>query len=112
MTNKKTLRELLLPGKTHKEMEESQKINYAMKTIIRIIIFYLVESVILIKIRDYQFIRNLNHMDLHRPPLPPHVISDLRNIMIIENMLITIITALVSLGILYYFNNKMTKGQP
>ena len=112
MTNKKTLRELLLPGKTHNDTEESQKINYAMKTIIRIIIFYLVESVILIKIRDYHFIRNLNHMDLHRPPLPPHVISDLRNIRIIENMLITITMTIISLAILYYCNDRMTKGQP
>ena len=112
MTSKKTLRELLLPGKTHKDTEESQKVNYAMKTIIRIIIFYLVESVILIKIRDYQFMRNLKHMDLHRPPLPPPVVSDLKNIRIIENMLITITMTVISLAILYYCNDKMTKGQP
>ena len=49
-------------------------------------------------------------MDLHGAPLPYHVIEELRNMMIIENMTITIITALVSLGILYYCNNKMSKG--
>ena len=110
MINNRTLRDLLLPKKEHKETEDSQKINYAMKTIIRIIIFYLVESAILIKISEYQFKRNLNHMDLHGAPLPYHVIEELRNMMIIENMTITIITALVSIGILYYCNNKMSKG--
>ena len=112
MINNRTLRDLLLPKKEHKETEDSQKINYAMKTIIRIIIFYLVESAILIKISEYQFKRNLNHMDLHRLPLPPHVISDLKNIMIIENMLITITMTIISLAILYYCNDRMTKGQP
>ena len=37
MINNRTLRDLLLPKKEHKETEDSQKINYAMKTIIRII---------------------------------------------------------------------------
>ena len=110
MINNRTLRDLLLPKKEHKETEDSQKINYAMKTIIRIIIFYLVESAILIKISEYQFKRNLNHMDLHGAPLPYQVIEELRNMMIIENMPITIITALVSIGILYYCNNKMAKA--
>ena len=81
MINNRTLRDLLLPKKEHKETEDSQKINYAMKTIIRIIIFYLVESAILIKISEYQFKRNLNHMDLHRAPLPYRVIEELRNMM-------------------------------
>lgn len=108
MTSKKTLRELLLPGKVHKDTEESQKVNYAMKTIIRIIIFYLIESIILIKIRDYQFMRNISEIG-KKSTVTTDTIEILRNKMMFENLLIIVVMSVLSLAILFYCNKRMNE---
>lgn len=108
MTNKKTLRDLVFPNKKHKEVEESKKINYASKTIIRIIIFYLVETILLIKIRDYQFIRNVSEIG-KKSTVSIETIESLRNLMIIENLGIVVLTSFISIGLLYYCNKKMSE---
>ena len=109
MTERKTLRDILLPGKIHKNTQKSQKTNYALKTIVRIIIFYLAESVLLIKIRDYQFVRNVTEIG-KKSTVSNQTIADLRNIMIAENLLIVVIMTVISLGILFYCNKKMSEN--
>ena len=109
MTRKRTLRDIILPGKIHKNTQKSEKTNYALKTIIRIIIFYLTESVILIKIRDYQFVRNVTEIG-KKSTVSSQTIADLRNTMIIENLLITVIMTVISLAVLFYCNKKMSEN--
>lgn len=104
---RKTIRDRILPNKIHKEIEENRELSYTLKTIIRIIFFYLIQSVIFLVIRDYQFLRNVKTMDKHRPPVPQQVIQTLRNNMITENLIIIIITTVISLIIMYYYYGKM-----
>lgn len=111
MTNRKTIRELIFPEKIHKDAEESSKTNYAMKTIIRIIIFNIVQSVLLIKVRDYQFVRNIKELE-HSYINFDRTAETLRNRMTFENLLSIVIVTIISLAILFYCNAKMTKEQP
>ena len=108
MPSRKTLRDLLLPKKEHKETEDSQKINYAMKTIVRIIIFYLIESIILIKIRDLQFMRNISEIG-KKSTVTTDTIEILRNKMMFENLLIMVVMSVLSLAILFYCNKRMNE---
>ena len=108
MTSRKTLRDILLPGKIHKNKEESNKINYAMKTIVRIIIFYLIESIILIKIRDLQFMRNISEIG-KKSTVTADTIEILRNKMLFENLLIIIVMSVLSLAILFYCNKRINE---
>ena len=108
MTSKKTLRDILLPGKIHKNKEESNKINYAMKTIVRIIIFYLIKSIILIKIRDLQFMRNISEIE-KKSTVTSDTIEILRNKMMLENLIIIIVMSVLSLAILFYCNKRMNE---
>lgn len=41
---------------------------------------------------------------------PAEVVQGLRDIMITENLIIVIITTVISIGLLYYCDSKMTKG--
>ena len=109
-TNKKTLWEKLFPGRIHKHAQKSTKINYSNKYILRIIMFFLVENVILIKIRDYQFVRNRLEIAKKGDAPSPEVVQELRDIMVMENLIIVIITTVISITLLYYCNNKMLKG--
>ena len=108
MTSRKTLMDILLPGKIHKNKEESNKINYAMKTIVRIIIFYLIESIILIKIRDLQFMRNISEIG-KKSTVTADTIEILRNKMMFENLLIIIVMSVLSLAILFYCNKRINE---
>ena len=110
MVTKKTLWEKLFPGREHKHAQKSTKINYANKYIIRIILFFLVENIALIKIREYQFMRNMLRIANEGGGPPAEVVQGLRDIMITENLAIIIITAAISIGLLYYCDSKMTKG--
>ena len=110
MINNRTLRDLLLPKKEHKETEDSQKINYANKYIIRIILFFLIENIALIKIREYQFMRNMTAIAVKGGGPPADVVRSLRDTMLTENLIIVIITTAISIGLLYYGDSKMDKG--
>lgn len=106
MIKRKTLRDLIFPEKVHKDFEKSNKINYAMKTIIRIIIFNIVQSVLLIKIRDYQFVRNIRKLEYSFSDFD-NTAEILRNRMTFENLFLIVAVAIISLAILYYCNKKM-----
>ncbi len=41
---------------------------------------------------------------------PAEVVQGLRDIMITENLIIVIITTVISIGLLYYCDSKMDKG--
>ena len=110
ISGKKTLWETLFPGKIHKHAQKNEKINQANKTILRIILFYLIENTILIKIRDFQFVRNISEIAKRGETPPAEVIQDLRNLMVVENLIVIMITTIISVALLYYFNNKMSKG--
>lgn len=110
MVTKKTLWEKLFPDREHKHAQKSSKINYANKYIIRIILFFLVENIALIKIREYQFMRNMLRIANEGGGPPAEVVQGLRDIMITENLIIVIITTVISIAMLYYCDSKMTKG--
>ena len=110
MVTKKTLWEKLFPGREHKHAQKSTKINYANKYIIRIILFFLIENIALIKIREYQFMRNMLRIANEGGGPPAEVVRSLRDTMLTENLAIIIITTAISIGLLYYCDGKMTKG--
>lgn len=110
MVTKKTLWEKLFPGREHKHAQKSTKINYANKYIIRIILFFLIENIALIKIREYQFMRNMLRIANAGGGPPVEVVRTLRDTMLTENLIIVIITTAISIGLLYYCDSKMTKG--
>ena len=110
MVAKKTLWERLFPGRVHKHVQKSTKINYANKYIIRIILFFLVENIALIKIREYQFMRNMTAIANKGGGPPADVVRALRDTLVTENLIIVIITTVISIGLLYYCDSKMTKG--
>lgn len=110
MVTKKTLWEKLFPDREHKHAQKSSKINYANKYIIRIILFFLVENIALIKIREYQFTRNILRIANKGGGPPAKVVRTLRDILVTENLTIVIITTAISIGLLYYCDSKMTKG--
>lgn len=110
MVTKKTLWEKLFPGREHKHAQKSTKINYANKYIIRIILFFLIENIALIKIREYQFMRNMLRIANEGGGPPAEVVQGLRDIMITENLMIVVITTVISIAMLYYCDSKMTKG--
>lgn len=109
MVAKKTLWEKLFPDREHKHAQKSTKINYANKYIIRIILFFLVENIALIKIREYQFMRNMTAIANKGGP-SAEVVRTLRDTLVTENLIIVIITTAISIGLLYYCDSKMTKG--
>ena len=110
MVTKKTLWEKLFPDREHKHAQKSTKINYANKYIIRIILFFLVENIALIKIREYQFMRNMLRIANEGGEPSPEMIRTLRDTLLTENLIIVIITTAISIGLLYYCDSKMTKG--
>lgn len=110
MVTKKTLWEKLFPDRVHKHAQKNSKINYANKYIIRIILFFLVENIALIKIREYQFMRNMLRIANEGGGPPAEVVQGLRDIMITENLIIVIITTVISIAMLYYCDSKMDKG--
>jgi hypothetical protein len=110
MVTKKTLWEKLFPDRVHKHAQKSSKINYANKYIIRIILFFLIENIALIKIREYQFMRNMLRIANAGGGPPTEVVRTLRDTMLTENLAIIIITAAISIGLLYYCDSKMTNG--
>lgn len=110
MVAKKTLWEKLFPDREHKHAQKSTKINYANKYIIRIILFFLVENIALIKIREYQFMRNMTAIANKGGGPPAEVVRTLRDTLVTENLIIVIITTAISIGLLYYCDSKMTKG--
>lgn len=74
-----------------------------MKTIV-IIIFHLIKSIILIKIRDLQFMRSMSEI---KSTITSDAIEILRNKMILENLLI--VMSVLSLAILFYCNKGMNE---
>ena len=110
MVTKKTLWEKLFPGREHKHAQKSTKINYANKYIIRIILFFLIENIALIKIREYQFMRNMTAIANKGGGPSAEMVRTLRDTLVTENLIIIIITTAISIGLLYYCDSKMTKG--
>ena len=110
MVAKKTLWEKLFPDREHKHAQKSSKINYANKYIIRIILFFLVENIALIKIREYQFMRNMTAIANKGGGPSAEVVRTLRDTLVTENLIIVIITTAISIGLLYYCDSKMDKG--
>ena len=110
MVTRKTLWEKLFPGREHKHAQKSTKINYANKYIIRIILFFLIENIALMKIREYQFMRNMLEIANKGGGPSAEVVRTLKDTMLTENLIIVIITTVISIGLLYYCDSKMTKG--
>ena len=109
MVTKKTLWEKLFPDREHKHAQKSTKINYANKYIIRIILFFLVENIALIKIREYQFTRNMTAIAVKGGGPSAEMVRTLRDTLLTENLIIVILSLIVSLAILYYYNKKMNE---
>lgn len=108
-SKKKTMWERMFPGQVHKSAQKNDKINYANKYMLRIILFYLIENAIMVKIRDYQFVRNISEISKIGEAPSFEVVQWLRDMMITENLIIVIITTVISIALLYYCNNKMLK---
>jgi len=110
MVTKKTLWEKLFPEREHKHAQKSTKINYANKYIIRIILFFLVENIALIKIREYQFTRNMLRIANEGGGPSAEMVRTLRDTLLTENLIIVVITTVISIAMLYYCDSKMTKS--
>ena len=76
---KKTIRDLIFKNKRHKDFQESEKINFANKGIVKLILLYTVSSIFSIAQRDWQYKRNIERLILEnkwqRIPLIEQIIG-------------------------------------
>lgn len=106
---KKTIRDLIFKDKKHKDFQESQKINFANKGIVKLIVLYTVSSILSVAQRDWQYKRNIEKLILENKTQKIHLIEQLREKSLVENLIIVTLSIIVSLIILYYYNKKMNE---
>ena len=106
---KKTIRDLIFKDKKHKDFQESQKINFANKGIVKLIVLYTVSSILSVAQRDWQYKRNIEKLILENKTQKIHLIEQLREKSLVENLMIVTLSIIVSLIILYYYNKKMNE---
>ena len=106
---KKTIRDLIFKDKKHKDFQESQKINFANKGIVKLIVLYTVSSILSVAQRDWQYKRNIEKLILEYKTQKIHLIEQLREKSLVENLIIVTLSIIVSLIILYYYNKKMNE---
>ena len=107
--SKKTIRDLIFKNKRHKDFQESEKINFANKGTVKLILLYTVSSIFSIAQRDWQYNRNIEKLILENKWQRIPLIEQLREKTLVENLIIVILSLIVSLAILYYYNNKMNE---
>ena len=105
---KKTIRDLIFKDKRHKDFQESEKINFANKGIVKLILLYTVSSIFSVAQRDWQYKRNIE-LILENKTQKIHLIEQLREKSLVENLIIVTLSIIVSLIILYYYNKKMNE---
>ena len=59
---KKTIRDLIFKDKRHKDFQESEKINFANKGIVKLILLYTISSIFSVAQRDWQYKRNIEKL--------------------------------------------------
>ena len=106
---KKTIRDLIFKNKRHKDFQESEKINFANKGIVKLILLYTVSSIFSVAQRDWQYKRNIEKLILENKTQKIHLIEQLREKSLVENLIIVTLSIIVSLIILYYYNKKMNE---
>ncbi|BBM39795.1 hypothetical protein JCM16775_p2020 (plasmid) [Leptotrichia hofstadii] len=106
---KKTIRDLIFKDKRHKDFQESEKINFANKGIVKLILLYTVSSILSVAQRDWQYKRNIEKLILENKTQKIHLIEQLREKSLVENLIIVTLSIIVSLIILYYYNKKMNE---
>ena len=106
---KKTIRDLIFKDKKHKDFQESEKINFANKGIVKLILLYTVSSILSVAQRDWQYKRNIEKLILENKTQKIHLIEQLREKSLVENLIIVTLSIIVSLIILYYYNKKMNE---
>ena len=107
---KKTIRDLIFKDKKHKDFQESQKINFANKGIVKLIVLYTISSILSVAQRDWQYKRNIEKLILENKWQRIPLIEQLREKSLIENLIIVTLSIIVSLIILYYYNKKMNEA--
>ena len=105
---KKTIRDLIFKDKRHKDFQESEKINFANKGIVKLILLYTVSSIFSVAQRDWQYKRNIEKLILENKTQKIHLIEQLREKSLVENLIIVMLSIVISLIILYYYNKKMS----
>ena len=105
---KKTIRDLIFKDKKHKDFQESQKINFANKGIVKLIVLYTISSILSVAQRDWQYKRNIEKLILENKTQKISLIESLREKSLIENIIIVMLSIVISLIILYYYNKKMS----
>ena len=75
---KKTIRDLIFKDKRHKDFQESEKINFANKGIVKLILLYTVSSIFSVAQRDWQYKRNIEKLILENKTQKIHLIEQLR----------------------------------
>ena len=104
---RKTIRDLIFKNKKHKDFQESQKINFANKGILKLTSFYTISSILMIAYRDWQYRRNLDKLLSENNWEKIPLVQQLREKTMFENLVIVILSIIVSFIILYYYNKKM-----
>ena len=105
---KKTIRDLIFKDKRHKDFQESEKINFANKGIVKLILLYTISSIFSVAQRDWQYKRNIEKLILENKTQKIHLIEQLREKSLVENLIIVMLSIVISLIILYYYNKKMS----
>ena len=105
---KKTIRDLIFKDKKHKDFQESQKINFANKGIVKLIVLYTISSILSVAQRDWQYKRNIEKLILENKTQKISLIESLREKSLIENIIIVMLSIVISLIILYCYNKKMS----
>ena len=106
---KKSIRNLIFGNKRHKDFQESEKINFANKGIVKLILLYTISSIFSVAQRDWQYKRNIEKLIFENKTQKIHLIEQLREKSLVENLMIVTLSIIVSLIILYYYNKKMNE---
>ena len=109
---RKTIRDLIFKDKRHKDFQESQKINFANKGILKLTSFYTISSILMIAYRDWQYRRNLDKLLSENNWEKIPLVQQLREKTMFENLTIVMLSIIVSFIILYYYNKKMNDINP
>lgn len=105
---RKTIRGLIFGDKKHKDFQDSEKINFANKGILKLILLYTTSSILSIAHRDWQYQRNIDKLISENKWQKIFLVEQLREKTFLENLLVVLVSIVISFCILYYYNKKMS----
>ena len=107
--NKKTLRSYFVKDTEKTKLQNDKKLTDSFKIISLYIFMFLLQGIFNIYWRDWQFKRNMEIIGKYLTVNKLHLMGRLGSIQFMENVAILIITFIIGIAGLYYFNYKYEK---